>query len=73
MQKEINMSNKESLGKKIDNTKQQTPLPEIKQINQKEIPSTSDTLKPQEQKPKKKKTGLIIGISALVILTGIFL
>ena len=73
MQKEINISDKESLTKKVNNTNQQTPLPEIKQTNQKETLSTPDTSKLQEQKPKKKKTGLIISLVGLAILIGIFL
>jgi len=78
MQKEIKMTDKEPLSAKINNTKQQIPLPEIKtdilaDQNKTILPSTENSTKPIEEKLKKKRIGLIISIGACIILLGIFL
>lgn len=70
MKKEISMTDTQLQSKKVNTTQLQKPVVQT--------PTTQNvTTAPQQEekkdKPKKKKTGLIIGISALVILTGIFL
>ncbi|HQA99306.1 MAG TPA: DUF3048 domain-containing protein, partial [Candidatus Dojkabacteria bacterium] len=70
MQKEISMTDAQLQSKKVNTVGQKEP------VTQTPTAQNITTALPQEEKkdkPKKKKTGLIIGISALVILTGIFL